>query len=411
MRRSCAALHFLALPVLVASLAHPSRPFSLRSASPHGRRATAPCCCASPEQRFREWMEAERPGQSVARLPIVTSSATTPEGALRDVWRAVMASSDASSPSVAVLLLPDVDWLGPWERMLALDKHMRSCRDCATHLGASIRLQALHPDAQVSSPTDSQIEVDRRRAPLPAFTLSRRVGPTQLRPPGPEEEGNVEVDAPTVGVAEATTQSEAAADEESLRAAREQLERQFREAVTDGIGGGGAGAAGGGDEGEAEPADPEAVLDETMEWFSSYFGRVHKLFGHRQRRLVLRGQTAEAVYAAFWGEAARLCGDDDPPPSAAAEEEPAVMQAPAEPLSSLLVLSGDVAEADAYRNVRQTLALSLALLGMADSFTLSAFHPRDTFELRTADDGKRAWEETLPHPLIHLVLKRKPVAK
>ena len=87
------------------------------------------------------------------------------------------------------------------------------------------------------------------------------------------------------------------------------------------------------------------------------------------------------------------------------------MQAPAEPLSSLLVLSGDVAEADAYRNVRQTLALSLALLGMADSFTLSAFHPRDTFELRTADDGKRAWEETLPHPLIHLVLKRKPVAK
>ena len=86
------------------------------------------------------------------------------------------------------------------------------------------------------------------------------------------------------------------------------------------------------------------------------------------------------------------------------------MQAPAEPLSSLLVLSGDVAEADAYRHVRQTLALSLALLGMAESFTLSAFHPRDTFELRQSDDGKRVWEVTLPHPLIHLVRKRKPVA-
>ena len=70
------------------------------------------------------------------------------------------------------------------------------------------------------------------------------------------------------------------------------------------------------------------------------------------------------------------------------------------------MLAGGVAEADEYRAIRQSLALSLALLGLADDFTLSAFHPRDTFEVVTAADGSRSWVPTLPHPLVHLVKKR-----
>ena len=66
-----------------------------------------------------------------------------------------------------------------------------------------------------------------------------------------------------------------------------------------------------------------------------------------------------------------------------------------------------MAEPEAYRAIRQCLALSLALLGLTEDFTLSAFHPRDTFEVMTAEDGSRSWEVSLPHPLIHLV-KRKP---
>jgi hypothetical protein len=160
-------------------------------------------------------------------------------------------------------------------------------------------------------------------------------------------------------------------------------------------------------------------------------------------------------------------------------ETPVVLQAPVEPLSSLIVLAGPLAQADSYAAVRQSLALALALvrreplatlhraslhtaglaararagvachhrahgrdrvpcsarrgrvrgqplsprlattprdarsrvahsrqLGLADSFTLSAFHPRDTYEITTADDGTRAWEMQLAHPLIHLVMKK-----
>ena len=48
------------------------------------------------------------------------------------------------------------------------------------------------------------------------------------------------------------------------------------------------------------------VLGEAMEWFESYYARVHRLFGSRQRRLCLEAQEAEPVFAAFWSEAARL---------------------------------------------------------------------------------------------------------
>ena len=81
-------------------------------------------------------------------------------------------------------------------------------------------------------------------------------------------------------------------------------------------------------------------------------------------------------------------------------------------LSSLLIVAGDSADVDAYRAVRQSLALAFALLGLEEAFTLSAFHPRDTYELRTdPEDGVRYWEVTLPHPLMHIVKSVRCVGK
>ena len=154
-------------------------------------------------------------------------------------------------------------------------------------------------------------------------------------------------------------------------------------------------------------ADPVAVLGETMAWFSSYFEKVHKLFGKRQRRLVVEAASAETVFATFWAEAARLYGDDD---DCVDSDDCVALQEPEEALSSLLVLTGDLAEADAYRAVRQSLALSFSLLGLEPLFTLSAFHPKDTFEIKKNEDGTRSWETTLPHPLIHVVKKMKAYA-
>ena len=145
-------------------------------------RFTAARCCAAPsepEDEFRTWLKSS--GQPVATdLPIVTSSATTAEGALRDVWRAVIAASDASSPPVSVLLLPGVQWLKRWERMEALFSHLRSCRGCSRFLGSTVRLQALHPSYS-SSPDESDIEVERKRAPVPAFTCDPRALMTTTR--------------------------------------------------------------------------------------------------------------------------------------------------------------------------------------------------------------------------------------
>ena len=329
-------------------------------------------------------------------LPIVTSSATTAEGALRDVWRAVIAASDASSPPVSVLLLPGVQWLKRWERMEALFSHLRSCRGCSRFLGSTVRLQALHPSYS-SSPDESDIEVERKRAPVPAFTLSRRVGPSTLRPTGVDDDDEDDKDY--------------VEEDESTRKAREVLERQFLAAST-------AGAAPPPPppplppnvvirDSVATASEPIGILKETMEWFASYFERVNRLFGHKQRRIVVQADCAEQVFATFWAEAARLYGDDDDADDAA-DSPFEVLQEPEEPLSSLLVVAGEAAGVDSYRAIRQSLALAFALLGLADSFTMSAFHPRDTYELRTDDDGIRYWEVSLPHPLMHIV-KRKPV--
>ena len=198
---------------------HPSPPCVSLALPQHA--LTAVRCCAAPsepEDEFRTWLKSS--GQPVATdLPIVTSSATTAEGALRDVWRAVIAASDASSPPVSVLLLPGVPWLKRWERMEALFSHLRSCRGCSRFLGSTVRLQALHPSYS-SSPDESEIEVERKRAPVPAFTLSRRVGPSTLRPTGVDD--NDEDDKDYVE------------EDESTRKAREALERQFLAASTAG---------------------------------------------------------------------------------------------------------------------------------------------------------------------------------
>lgn len=134
-----------------------------------------------------------------------------------------------------------------------------------------------------------------------------------------------------------------------------------------------------------------------------YFARVHRVFGARQRRRVEPAQSAEQVFATFWSEAAVLAGDDSDARicSALAEE----VDQPEDAISSLVVLPA-LDDAETYRAVRQTLALGIATLGLAESFTLSAFHPKDTFQVQVADDGSRSWEMSLPHPLVHLVRKK-----
>ena len=120
----------------------------------------------------------------------------------------------------------------------------------------------------------------------------------------------------------------------------------------------------------AVDASAEAVLSSSMDWFSVYLSACTDRAA--QRRVVLRAADA-GVYGCFWGEAARLYGDED----ADADERDLLGVDGARRcwrrrrgLSSLLVLTGGVAEAEAYRAIRQTLALSLALLGLADAFTL-----------------------------------------
>lgn len=351
-------------------------------------------------------MEEEQPGQSMANLPIITSTAQTPFGALRDVWRTVLYHAASGDP-VTVLLFPDVGWLSKYERMLALDKHFKACRNGCSLLGQRVRLQSLHPDTQPESQEESQIEAERRRAPLPAFTLSSRIGPSVLRPPG-------------AASGEATDASEEVAVEDpSVREARESLERQFRKSIESGaasaepVGAPSKAATTGAGGAVTATSEPRAVLDETMVWFAVYFERVHRLFGGRQRRVVVSAPSAEVLFAAIWSEAARLYGDDVDVEEALSSEgaggsdAPVVLQEPEEALSSLLVITGELAEVDAYRSVRQSLALSFALLGLEPLFTLSAFHPKDTFEILTAPDGTRSWETTLPHPLIHLVKRMK----
>ena len=380
-------------------------------------------------EQFNSWLSSTAPAGAAPAAPvsIEVSSATTVEGALRDVWCSAVAASQPGAPEVSVLLLPHVPWLEPWERFTALHKHLLSCRDCCPYFGQTIRIGPLHPLTE-AEPTEvgasiadlrnelSETEAQRKRAPMPAFTFTSRVGPRLLQPVL-EEDASPDLSA--VGSSgdppqEASTEL----DDEVLQAARRSLERQFSSAE-ESSGGNGATAAlpgSGGSSVEPPLKSNAAILEETMEWWTVYFARVHRIFGQRQRRTVQQAAGAEEAYATFWAEAATLAGDASSEAakqeSAAASQgaveevaqraEPASLQ-PVDAVSSLVVLPG-LSESD-YRAVRQTLALSLPFLGLTQAYAISAFHPRDTFEVVEGPDGRR-WEMSLPHPLIHLVRKR-----
>ena len=78
------------------------------------------------------------------------------QGALRDVWREVLAASADDAPPVSVLLLPDV-LASLWERM-GLDQHL-SLAAIAAAIWARARLQALHPAVQAANIEEPEIEV------------------------------------------------------------------------------------------------------------------------------------------------------------------------------------------------------------------------------------------------------------
>ena len=402
------------------------------------------------ELQFKEWLrDSAPPSASPANCNIVTSDATSVAGVLRDVWQLVergLRPQSASDSSPTVLLLPRAEWASKWARFAGLDKHLRTCRDCCQYFGQVLRVQALHPDLEAETPEGEQ-EASRRRAPLPALTLSRRLGPMRMRPEvdlEPFEEATEagpfgsDIDSPPLLDADAPMLVlDVAANSDELESARESLERRFRAMALD------PSAL------AVEPAvnvpvvPPERALDEALEWFAMHFGRVHRVLAARQRRVVVPSADAERVYAAFWAEVALLflqsavVGDasevallsrepgavvgaasapaearepaEEPEGTAtsfeAADSPAVVMQQPVDPVASLLVLPG-LAEPTAFRNVYRSLTLSLLLLGLADDFTLSGFHPRDTFQEVTAEDGSTSWEMQLRHPLIHIVRKR-----
>ena len=401
------------------------------------------------ELQFKEWLrDSAPPSASPANCNIVTSDATSVAGVLRDVWQLVelgLHPQSASDSSPAVLLLP-LEWASKWDRFAGLDKHLRTCRDCCQYFGQVLRVQALHPDFEAETPEGEQ-EASRRRAPLPALTLSRRLGPTRMRPEvdlQPFEEATeagpfgsdidspppLDEDAPILVL-------DVAANSDELQSARESLERRFRAMALD------PSALAVEPPVNVPAVPPERALDEALEWFAMHFGRVHRVLAARQRRVVVPSADAERVYAAFWAEVALLflqsavVGDasevallsrepgavvgaasapaearepaEEPEGTAtsfeAADSPAVVMQQPVDPVASLLVLPG-LAEPTAFRNVYRSLTLSLLLLGLADDFTLSGFHPRDTFQEVTAEDGSTSWEMQLRHPLIHIVRKR-----
>jgi hypothetical protein len=483
------------------------------------------------ERSFRVWLERTAPvGAQPSESHVVTSEARTLEGALRDFWLQVVLASKPGAPPVTVLLLPECEWLRPWERFSAMEKHLQQCREVCGTFGGAIRAVPLHPNTE-AEPTDagasiadlrepmSTAEAERRRAPFPAFTLTSRVGPSIVRAP-PLEGASADGDAAAAGGATLDVSvrgelvdaaierfsakkgeaeevpgeaeddegddegdgEEPMLDDETLNAAKAALERQFRseapaadvppaeamaaEAAAEEAAKAAASkkaatvessaqsSAGGPNAGATSAeATSKHVLEETMAWWEVYFSRVHKIFGHRQRRRVEASSGAEQVYATFWAEAALLAGDDSDARLCA--DLLVEVDQPEDAISSLMVLPG-LGESE-YREVRQTLALSLPFLGLTEDFSLSAFHPRvqqsrqprrpllaplpaplpprsppfwpwppawlavpgspfpsvgavlcasqDTFEIKEGPDG-RTWEMSLPFPLVHLVRKK-----
>ena len=300
---------------------------------------------------FQRWIDASCPPGATPRNYSTAAGvgAQTIEGALAAIWQAVcscLEQQELGGPSLTVVLLPLVPSLADEAKIVALERHLLACRDCCAQFGRSLQLQMLHPSSDGG-----------RDSPVPAFTLSSRVGPPlRLGTDGQED------------------------SEEQLQQAKAALERLIQ------VGG------------EREAMDSRTVLAETVAWFEAMMPVVFRLVGARQRRRVVRGG-AEELYRAFWAEAALLIGEAEVAPDDEATTVPVDS-----PLSSLLVLPG-LEEASEFRKLHRSLALSLATLQLEDRLSISAFHPADTFQINTADDGTRTWRKTLDHPLLHLVCK------
>ena len=358
--------------------------------------------------------ESVPPGASPRPCALLESRATTLEGALADFWTAVCAATEPvpGSPSLRVLFLPEV--LQDFETMEALTRHLKVCRDCSSVFGRGIKMQSLHPDEQQFADPEDTSRRGTRPAPCAAFTLSARAGSSApLRPP---LEGDEE---PTDGEAAA-----AKVERERLEAARASLEKLI-----------------------APPAPPpppprppetaEQAMAATIEWFGSYYERVARVVGDRQRRVLVPSGDGERVYRAFWREAALLLGGQErllpvaPPADAAGGGQPgptkevsrpsapAVADSPgapdyrwtsasATPLSSLIVLPALTDDVDSFRKLVASLKLGLAALQLDGRLRVSAFHPRDTFEIQTDSEGNRKWLMSLPHPMLHVVLASPP---
>ena len=138
-------------------------------------RAQPPLACASSSSRepaeaqaaFERWMEATCPLGAVPRNYSTAPGVgvQTMEGALAATWHAVCLSlcQPGDVPSLSVVLLPLVKAVASQAGMVALQRHLRSCRDCCAGFGKRLELQTLHPSSDALG----------RASPVPALTLSR----------------------------------------------------------------------------------------------------------------------------------------------------------------------------------------------------------------------------------------------
>ena len=128
----------------------------------------------------------------------------TMEGALAATWHAVCLSlcQAGDRPSLSVVLLPLVPGAASQAGMVALQRTLRSCRDCCSGFGKRLELQTLHPSSDAPG----------RASPVPALTLSMGP-PLRLGGDGEEVEGAEEAEL------------EEAVREAELEEARRVLER------------------------------------------------------------------------------------------------------------------------------------------------------------------------------------------
>lgn len=305
---------------------------------------------------FERWMEATGPPGAVPRNYSTAPGVgvQTMEGALAATWHAVCLSlcQAGELPTASVVLLPLVPGVASEAGMLALQRHLRSCRDCCAGFGKRLEMQTLHPSSDAG-----------RASPVPALTLSSRVGPPlRLGSDGEEVE-------------------EAELEEAEVEEARQALERLI---LVEG--------------GASETAEAADVLGTAVGWFADNFATIHRLVGARQRRRVLQAGGAEELYAAFWAEAALLVGE------APLSPDDGHTEAPPQPMSSLLVLPG-LQEPGEFRKLLRSLQLGLAALNLEQRVSLSAVHPADTYGFVQMPDGSRVWRQALAYPLLHIMSK------